>query len=148
MKLLSFLAGLLAVAASAQAQNYAIDWFTIDGGGGTSAGGGYSLSGTVGQPDAGTSSGGAYSLVGGFWGIGTVPPPPLLYITNSGSTVVVSWDRPATGFFLEQTGVLTAPPAAIPWSTVPASNYQTNATRIFITVPMATGNSFYRLRWP
>ena len=31
---------------------YAIDWSTVDGGGGTSSGGGYELRGTIGQPDA------------------------------------------------------------------------------------------------
>jgi len=30
-----------------------IDWHTIDGGGGTSSGGVYSVVGTIGQPDAG-----------------------------------------------------------------------------------------------
>ena len=45
---------------------FAIDWFTIDGGGGTSAGGSHSISGTIGQPDAGSTSGGSYSLAGGF----------------------------------------------------------------------------------
>jgi hypothetical protein len=29
-----------------------LDWFTIDGGGGTSTGGVYAVSGTIGQPDA------------------------------------------------------------------------------------------------
>src|SRR5207253_2058998 len=52
---------------SAKAQSYSIDWFTIDGGGGTSSGGIYSISGTIGQPDAGTLSGGSYTLEGGFW---------------------------------------------------------------------------------
>ena len=43
--------------AAAQSQNgYSIDWWTVDGGGGTSAGAGYSLSGTIGQPDAGAMS--------------------------------------------------------------------------------------------
>jgi hypothetical protein len=32
---------------------YSIDWSTIDGGGGTSTGGVYSVTGTIGQPDAG-----------------------------------------------------------------------------------------------
>ena len=41
----------------ASAQPYATDWSTIDGGGGTSTGGGYSVRGTIGQPDAGTMSG-------------------------------------------------------------------------------------------
>jgi hypothetical protein len=48
---------------------YDLTWSTIDGGGGNSAGGGYQLGGTFGQPDAGvTLSNGAYSLSGGFWG--------------------------------------------------------------------------------
>jgi hypothetical protein len=53
---------------SATAQSYSIDWYEIAGGGGTSEGGAYSVSGTIGQPDAGpATSGGNYSLVGGFW---------------------------------------------------------------------------------
>ena len=42
---------------------------TIDNGGGTSAGGGFSLTGTIGQPDANpqTSTGGEFLLAGGFW---------------------------------------------------------------------------------
>lgn len=48
---------------------YDLTWSTIDAGGGSSAGGGYQLAGTLGQPDAGaTLSGGIYSLSGGFWG--------------------------------------------------------------------------------
>ena len=35
-----------------------------------SAGGAYTLGGTVGQPDAGVLSGGDYILSGGFWGAG------------------------------------------------------------------------------
>lgn len=49
----------------------AIDWWTVDGGGGTASGGGYTVSGTVGQPEAGgVSSGGIYGVTGGFWGVG------------------------------------------------------------------------------
>jgi hypothetical protein len=44
-----------------------ISWWTVDGGGETSTGGGYALSGTIGQPDAGEISGGDYTLSGGFW---------------------------------------------------------------------------------
>ena len=47
---------------------YSITWYTIDGGGGTSSGGSYTLSGTIGQPDAGPSlTGGSFSLTGGYW---------------------------------------------------------------------------------
>jgi hypothetical protein len=61
--------GALAPAASAQ---LSISWFTIDSGGGTSSGGGFTLSGTIGQPDASTTlTGGTFTLTGGFWpGIG------------------------------------------------------------------------------
>jgi hypothetical protein len=49
----------------------AITSYTIDGGGGTSTGGIYSLSGTIGQADA-TMAGelfeGPYALTGGYWG--------------------------------------------------------------------------------
>jgi hypothetical protein len=48
---------------------YDLTWYTIDGGGAmNSTGGSYSLSGTIGQPEAGSLSGGSYTLVGGFWG--------------------------------------------------------------------------------
>ncbi len=46
---------------------YKINWYTIDGGGGTSSGGDYTVVGTIGQADAGEMSGGIYELVGGFW---------------------------------------------------------------------------------
>ena len=52
----------------AQSANLEILWFSIDGGGSTSSsGGGYSLSGTIGQPDAGVISGGNFTVQGGFW---------------------------------------------------------------------------------
>lgn len=47
---------------------YDLSWWTVDGGGGASGSGpGYSLAGTVGQPDAGVLSGPGYTLTGGFW---------------------------------------------------------------------------------
>lgn len=65
---------LLTLTALVQAQvggGYDLTWSTIDGGGATmSAGGGYSLGGTAGQPDAGLLTGGGYELGGGFWGGG------------------------------------------------------------------------------
>lgn len=47
-----------------------VDWYTIDGGGGTSSGGSLTLSGTIGQPDAGTHTGGAFEARCGFWAVG------------------------------------------------------------------------------
>jgi hypothetical protein len=56
------------VASAQQAQPYAVPWWAIGGGGGTSIGGDYTLSGTIGQSDAGRLSGGSFSVEGGFWG--------------------------------------------------------------------------------
>ena len=59
----------IAPAAAQSGGGYQLTWSTVDGGGAmNSTGGAYSLSGTIGQPDAGASSAGAYTLVGGFWG--------------------------------------------------------------------------------
>jgi hypothetical protein len=49
--------------------DYDLSWWTVDGGGSTnSQGEGYTLGGTVGQPDAGVLTGEGYTLAGGFWG--------------------------------------------------------------------------------
>ena len=51
----------------ASAQIYSIDWHKVAGGGGTSTGGLYSISGTIGQHDAGGPlTDGNYSVTGGF----------------------------------------------------------------------------------
>ena len=56
----------------ARAQTINLSWYTMDGGGAiATTGGAFTLSGTVGQPDAGVMAGGAFSVVGGFWGFGT-----------------------------------------------------------------------------
>lgn len=54
------------------AQNFDLDWYTVDGGGATtSVGGVFELAGTIGQPDAGSPAaplfGGNFELIGGFW---------------------------------------------------------------------------------
>ena len=48
------------------AAGYSIDWYTIDGGGGETSAGGYSLTSVISQPDAGTGAGGSFTLQGGF----------------------------------------------------------------------------------
>ena len=75
------------IASAAFAQGgYDLSWWTADGGAavGLSAGR-YTLSGTIGQPDAGTLAAGDYELSGGFWSEAvsgapaptpTAPPPP------------------------------------------------------------------------
>ena len=134
----------------AQAQ-YTIDWWTIDGGGGTSTNGPYSLTGTIGQPDAGVMSGGGFTLVGGFWGIvGAVQTPgaPFLSVLRTTTnTVVVSWPSPAPGWTLEFTPALASPPATSAWNPI-APPYQTGTTNLYYIEPSPIGNRFYRLRNP
>ena len=65
---------ILAVSISAFA-GYEIPWHTIDGGGGTSSGEQYSVSGTIAQADAGYSEGEQYEVLGGFW-----PGEPLCVV--------------------------------------------------------------------
>jgi hypothetical protein len=67
LSVLLFVATLVGTALASSGGDYTLDWYTIDGGGGTSTGGDFSLSGTIGQPDAGSMSSGSYALSGGFW---------------------------------------------------------------------------------
>ena len=69
------LTALLLATAPAAAQDWQVDWSTVDGGGEIAARGGeWELSGTFGQWDAtdnGASTGGPWQVTGGFWGLGT-----------------------------------------------------------------------------
>ena len=67
---------LAALPSSAQSGGpYELKWSTIDGGGGTSGGGPYTIICTIGQPDAAAVSGGQYELLGGF-----LPGGPLCFV--------------------------------------------------------------------
>ena len=65
------------IGAITYAGNYEIDWFTVGGGAGTSTGGSYTLSATIGQPAARNHpqpmTGGSYTLTSGFWVIPECP---------------------------------------------------------------------------
>lgn len=92
---------------------HAMDGSTVDGGGSTSTGGVYAVSGTIGQPDGGTMSGGNHTLTGGFWGVIAAvqtPGAPLLTVVRSNSTVVVTWLLPARTAGLPSKRARTARP--------------------------------------
>jgi hypothetical protein len=138
----SMMLAVLFTAFTAAAQNYAINWFTIDGGGGEAGGGGYSLRGTIGQPDAGAMSGSGFSIAGGFWT--EIAPPtalPSLRIARMGPNAIIAWPNPSTGFQLQEA-------AALPgmWSTVGQSPTIVGSEKQ-VTVP-AMGSRFYRLQKP
>jgi hypothetical protein len=130
----------------AQAQ-YSVDWQTIDGGG-TSTGGVYTVSGTIGQADAGTMSGDHYTLAGGFWGlIATVQTPgaPWLTITLNPqlSTITVSWALSETSWQLQATTNLVTTGSI--WTEYA---YQTNGATCCRIESPPNGNRFYRLHKP
>jgi len=138
----AFLCLCLLLGISAFGQNYSIDWFTIDGGGGTSTGGVYSVSGTIGQPDAGTMSGGQYSLIGGFWAlpiaVQTTGAPTLTIVPAAPGQATISWSPNTPGFVLQET--LSLSPAN--WINSPS--IATNP----VTLPATLPNKFYRLYTP
>ncbi len=101
LKIVLMTLALTAFVSRAQAQTYSIDWYKIAGGGGTSTGGTYQVSGTIGQPDASSAmTGGNYSLTGGFWSLIAVMQTaglPNLTLTFVGPhNVMVSWPNTAS----------------------------------------------------
>jgi hypothetical protein len=146
--ILSILSTVILFATPALGQSYSIDWHTIDGGGGTSTGGAYSVSGTIGQPDAGTLSGGSYAINGGFWSLLSLvqtPGAPLLTITFSATnTAIISWPSPSAGFALQQN---TNSMGSVNWGNVSAA-IQDNGTVKYLIVDPPVGNRFYRLLKP
>ena len=127
---------------------FSINWSTIDGGGGTSTGGVYSVTGTFGQPDAGTTSGGNYTLDGGFWGfiaaVQTPGAPWLSIFRTTTNTVAVSWPSPSMGWDLQQN---TNSVSSVNWSNVTSGITDGGTTRTLIVNPPA-GKRFYRLHKP
>jgi hypothetical protein len=138
---------LLAISMAVHAQSYSIDWYKVAGGGGTSTGGTYSVSGTIGQPDAsGAMSGGNYSVTGGFWSLINVvqtPGLPKLFIVPNGpNSVKVLWSDPDTNSYtLQQNANLTT----TNWTTSAFTISNLSGTNsIILTSP--AGNLFFRLK--
>ena len=130
---------------AAHAQSYSIDWSKVSGGGGTSTGGVYSMTGTIGQPDAGCAmSGGQFSVTGGFWSLYVVQTPgaPLLTITYAANKAIVSWQSPSTGFVLQQNSNLANTNG---WSTF-GGIIGDNGTIKSATNSPPAGNLFFRLK--
>ena len=136
------------LAVSAFAQTYSIDWYSIDGGGGTSTGGVYTISGTIGQADAGHLSGGNYTIDGGFWAIiaavQTPGAPSLRVVRTTTNTVVIAWPSPSTGFSLQQNPVANN---GAGWLSVTNTPVVVGSENQVIIAPPA-GNKFFRLKSP
>ena len=144
-KTILFAAVLTLTGAAALAQ-YSIGWFKIAGGGGTSSGGNYAVSGTIGQADAGGPlTGGNYSLTGGFWsGVTLVQNPEgpeLSMVTDSKGGMTVRWPSPSPGYILQQSTDLTKESWAD--STYPVAD---DGNWRSITFEPAAGRLYFRLR--
>ncbi len=145
MKRFLFISSIVGLTSAAFAQSYSIGWQSIDAGSGTSTGGAYSVTGSIGQHDAGqTMTGGKYSVTGGFWSLaGTVQTPqaPLLriYVTAT-NTAVLYWPSSSAGFTLEQTQNL----ASTNWTAVPEPVSDDGANKAVVVAPVK-GPRFYRL---
>jgi hypothetical protein len=136
---------LLLVCNSAFAQ-YSVDWFTVDGGGGTTGDGVYEITGTIGQPDAGSIIAGNYVIEGGFWSdLEAVPEPPAPGLTIeqvSPSSVLVFWPAPSNGFVLQQnTNLITTN-----WVAVTNLPVVVNGEKQ-VTVSPLVGNCYFRLNY-
>jgi len=125
----------------AAAAGFEINRFTMSGGGGTSSGGPFLVSGTIGQPAAGGLGGGTFSVDGGFWSVPVavqVPNAPTLQITTliaAPGFAILSWDSSVTGYSLQvrsslETGI---------WENAPSG--ATNPVSVLATGPAR----FYRL---
>ena len=135
-----------------KAQPYDLAWSTIDGGGGTSTAGVYTVTGTIGQADAGRLNSSDFTIDGGFWSIVAAiqePGAPALSVRSTRTnTIVVSWSMTWPGFALLENSDLnttnwvqvTTPPVIVVTS-------QTTADKQ-VVVPTPTRKRFYRLKKP
>jgi hypothetical protein len=135
----------LLIAARGFAGNLAVDQSSLDGGGGTCSGGRFSVTGSVGQPDAGMMRGGSFAVEAGLWSLFTVvqtPGAPVLKIVRSGATAVLSWPSAEGTFQLQSNPDLAV---ANGWANVP-QNATTNNGSVSVTVPLSPGSKFFRLK--
>ncbi len=122
---------------------YAVNWYTIAGGGGTCTGGVYSISGTIGQPVAGgPTTNSQYSITTGFWVLPTAVQvtgaPTLTIVAAAPGQATISWAPATPGFVLQEATVLS--PAN--WTNSPSG--ATNP----IVVPATKPTIYYRLFKP
>jgi hypothetical protein len=144
-KLLLVLVAAITRLAPLFAQNYAINWYSVGGGGGTSSGGIYSLGGTIGQPDAGVLTGAEFELVGGFWSVLSCVQSPVfpvltVYVTTN-DAVVVAWPcSTSSSIVLQECSDLSAP------NWVPPSQPVTyDGITKSVTIKPPIGRLFFRL---
>jgi len=138
---------LLAFALPVQAQQYAINWYKVSGGGAMNTTGGvYSVSGTIGQHDAGgPMTGGNYSLTGGFWALYALQTPGAPFLTiflTHTNTAIVAWPAPSTDWYLYENNNLRTTNWVAVTNPVPIVVNGSNQ----VTIAPLVGDLFFRLK--
>ena len=117
-------------------------------GSGTSAGGNYILSATLGEPFGGETYSDNYAVEAGFESIVVnLEPeaPPILRIARAGAnSVLILWPASATDWVLQETSTLGD---SANWTDVSASVVVNGADNT-ATLPLVAGSRYYRLRHP
>ena len=129
-----------------QGQTFTATPSVIGAGGGTSAGGAFSLTGTIGQSAVSASNGGAFSLESGFWSafvVIQVEGAPRLSAVLSGGVITLSWPENPSGYQLESSASLS--PGSADWSPM-TQTPQLDGETLLISVPSTQGMTFFRLR--
>ena len=137
---------LLLTAAVASAQSYAITSHTIAGGGGTSNGGAYAVTGAIAQHDANAiSTGGTYSISGGFFAQYMAlqqTGAPKVIIRGVGANVQVVWGANVPGWVLQSNSTDLAPAS---WLDV-VGTPSVNGAEQSLQFAAGSGRVFFRLR--
>jgi hypothetical protein len=141
---IGFLSAATVASLNAFAQ-YAINWHTMDGGGGTSTGGVYRVNGTIGQPDASVAgTNGQYSVTGGFWSgvmvLQSAGAPLLSIKLLSEGQALLSWPVNVSGFALEEATSVNGT-----WTNTPQAVVDT-ASEHTVTVPATGVIKVFRLK--
>jgi hypothetical protein len=69
---------------------------------------------------------------------------PQLTLARTNNVLTLSWPVTFPTWVLDTTPTLAGNPP--PWTQIPAAQYLTNLTTIFISTTQSSGNAFFRLR--
>jgi hypothetical protein len=120
-----------------------LSWSTIDGGGASSAGDTYRVSGSTGQPDGGSAGGVGYDLVIGFWAgfgaIDSVTPTPTPTFTPTATATHTLTETPTSSPTQTSPPPFTATPTPTPTEVVPLPTWTPTDTAAPVT-PTSTSS--------
>lgn len=141
--------------ANAATTGFEISSWTVAGGGGVSSGGGFEVTGTIGQPvTAPRLTGGCWSVDPGFWSayavVGTPGAPVLSIRLHSFNLARVSFHPGCGDWVLQYATELGEPPTPTLWTDDAASNLVADGEDLVrdFHIPSWGPRLFFRLRRP